>query len=77
MQVGELFLLVWALGATGLAAVFHTKFRRAQRSSFIAHMMLIGLSKGSATMKKVGNTAVFTNSDEDSESEIRIQTRQG
>lgn len=75
MSMAEWFLLIWAMCATFMAVRNQYYFQRARRASYIAHMMLVGLSKGTAKMEKVGNTAVFINSDEDSESEIRIQTR--
>jgi hypothetical protein len=77
MSIAEWFLLVWALGATFMAVMYQHRCRRARHVSFMAHMMLVGLAKGTANMTHQGNVAVFINSDEEYESEIRIETRQG
>jgi copper(I)-binding protein len=74
-STAEIFLLVWAGVATIAAAFYHTAFRRASRMAFMAHLMLVGLAKGTAKMDKANATTIFTNSTEESEHEIRIETR--
>jgi len=77
LSAAEMFLLVWALGATFAAVLFQHRMTRARGSALIAHMMLVGLANGTARFKKVGNATIFTNSDEEADSEIRIEARQG
>jgi hypothetical protein len=77
-SLAELFLLVWALGATLVAVYF--QHRNKHLLSFVetSQAILIGMVHGTANMKKEANGATFTNLIEgEVTDEIRIQARQG
>lgn len=75
MSYGEIFLLVWALGATVVAVVSKHKRSMYRKRSMVAEMMLIGLIEGTARMIKERDGARFVNVVEDGEDEIFFRRR--
>lgn len=75
MSYGEIFLLVWALGATAVAVVSKHKRSIYRRRSMIAEMMLIGMIEGTARMIKEKDGARFVNTVDDGEDEIFFRRR--
>ena len=76
MSYGEVFLLVWALGATAVAVVVHHRAKRYRIFEMIAEQMLIGLLKGTATMVKTPTGgAKFINRVEENEDVIVLEPR--
>lgn len=70
MSYGEIFLLVWALGATAVAVIARHKIRQYEVRSMVSEMMLIGFIEGSARMIKEKDGVRFVNVADDGEDEI-------
>ena len=75
MSYGEIFLLVWALGATAVAVISRHRRNIYERRSMIAEMVLIGFIDGTARMIKEQDGARFVNVAEDGEDEIFFRRR--
>jgi hypothetical protein len=78
MSMAEVFLMVWALGATLVAVYFQHKYKRAEHFAGVSQVILIGMAEGTAKMIKEKNGATFINLIEgEITDEIRFKTRQG
>jgi hypothetical protein len=78
MSIAEMFLMVWALGATCIAVYFQHKFKHAYGDVMALVAMLIGIAAGTTKMEKKAGHAVFTNSlNGEITDEVHIETRQG
>lgn len=75
-SMAEMFLMVWALGATLAAVYFHHHYKRTAWAARTAHMMLIGLISGSTKIEKTPKGAIFTNLEEAEDDEICIEIRE-
>ena len=75
MSYGEIFLLVWALGATAVAVISKHRVRHYERRSVISEMMLIGFIEGSARMIEEKDGVRFVNVADDGEDEIYFRRR--
>lgn len=75
MSYGEIFLLVWALGATVFAVLCQHVCSRFMLRTRVAETMLIGFVEGTARMVKEKDGARFVNVVEDGEDEIFFRRR--
>jgi hypothetical protein len=75
-SIAEMFLMVWALGATVVAVYFHHHYKRQAWQAHMAHVILVGLLSGATKMEKTSRGAKFTNQ-EDEDDEISIEIREG
>lgn len=55
MQISEIFLIVWACLATGLAVFLHHNLRKAMKGGVILCVMLEAIAQGKATVKTHGD----------------------
>jgi len=72
----ELFLLAWAMFATACAGYYQHQVLRWKKAGEIQQRILVGLMIGSTIMRKTASGAVFTNSNEGENDEIRIESRE-
>lgn len=75
-STAEWFLLAWAMFATACAGYYQHQVLRWKKAGEIQQRVLIGLMLGTAIMRHTQNGAVFTNSNEGEDDEIRIESRQ-
>lgn len=75
-SMAEMFLMVWALGATVVAVYFHHHCKEARWAAHMAHVVLIGMLDGATKIQKTPEGAIFTNSQEDEDDEISIEIRE-
>jgi len=78
-SMAELFLLVWALGATLIAVYYQHQLEEANKFVFVAQRLFVGLIIGTAAMikDKRGGASFVNHEDGELTDEIRIQVGQG
>ncbi len=78
-SMAELFLLMWALGATLIAVYYQHHLREANKFVFIAQRLFVGLIIGTAKIvkDKQGGASFVNHEDGELTDEIRIEVGQG
>jgi hypothetical protein len=78
-SMAELFLLVWALGATLIAVYYQHHLREANKFVLIAQRLFVGLIIGTAKIvkDKRGGASFVNHEDGELTDEIRIEVGQG
>lgn len=78
-SMAELFLLVWALGATFIAVYYQHHLKEANKFVLIAQRLFVGLIIGTAKMIKdrQGGASFVNHEDGELTDEIRIEVGQG
>lgn len=78
-SMAELFLLVWALGATLIAVYYQHHLREANKFVLIAQRLFVGLIIGTAKIikDKQGGASFVNHEDGELTDEIRIEVGQG
>lgn len=75
MSYGEIFLLVWALGATAVAVLCKHVGAKFLFRARVAETMLIGFIEGTTRMIQEKDGARFINTVDDGEDEIFFRRR--
>jgi len=77
--MAELFLLVWALGATLIAVYYQHHLKEANKFVLIAQRLFVGLIIGTAKIikDKQGGASFVNHEDGELTDEIRIEVGQG
>jgi len=77
--MAELFLLVWALGATLIAVYYQHHLKEANKFVLIAQRLFVGLIIGTAKIikDKEGGASFVNHEDGELTDEIRIEVGQG
>lgn len=78
-SIAELFLLVWALGATLIAVYYQHHLQEANKFVLIAQRLFVGLIIGTAKIikDKQGGASFVNHEDGELTDEIRIEVGQG
>ena len=77
MSMAEMFLIVWALGATLIAVYFHHRYKQIDHFAVISQAILVGMAEGTAKMIKESNGATFINLEKgEVTDEIRLKTKE-
>lgn len=78
-SMAELFLLVWALGATLIAVYYQHHLNEANKFVLIAQRLFVGLIIGTAKIikDKQGGASFVNHEDGELTDEIRIEVGQG
>jgi len=78
-SMAELFLLVWALGATLIAVYYQHHLNEANKFVLIAQRLFVGLIIGTAKIikDKEGGASFVNHEDGELTDEIRIEVGQG
>jgi hypothetical protein len=78
-SMAELFLLVWALGATLIAVYYQHHLKEANKFVLIAQRLFVGLIIGTAKIikDKQGGASFVNHEDGELTDEIRIEVGQG
>jgi hypothetical protein len=78
-SMAELFLLVWALGATLIAVYYQHHLKEANKFVLIAQRLFVGLIIGTAKIikDKEGGASFVNHEDGELTDEIRIEVGQG
>lgn len=78
-SMAELFLLVWALGATLIAVYYQHHLQEANKFVLIAQRLFVGLIIGTAKIikDKEGGASFVNHEDGELTDEIRIEVGQG
>jgi len=76
--MAELFLLMWALGATLIAVYYQHHLREANKFVFIAQRLFVGLIIGTAKIvkDKQGGASFVNHEDGELTDEIRVEVGQ-
>jgi hypothetical protein len=77
-SMAELFLLMWALGATLIAVYYQHHLREANKFVFIAQRLFVGLIIGTAKIvkDKQGGASFVNHEDGELTDEIRVEVGQ-